>query len=169
MLAFVMALLLPRPALAVRPFITDDARVVGWHSAQLETSVRWDRNRAQNLNLIAFCPTERLEGTVGWTDGYLLEGEDSWKFSVAGPLLQLKYLFTPGKPNRYPGFALVGGAVAPYGINNFGNPSWGEYVYAAFTESLFDREYVLVHGNLGAQFLQSDGNQKTIATWGLGV
>jgi hypothetical protein len=46
--------------LAVRPFVTDDARVVGYHVLQLESSVKADKNVVANLNLFAFGPTENL-------------------------------------------------------------------------------------------------------------
>jgi len=47
-------------AMAVRPFVTDHARVVGYHVLQLESSVKADKNVVANLNLFAFDPTENL-------------------------------------------------------------------------------------------------------------
>ena len=40
---FIVLLITAPPALAVRPFITDDSRVVGRRQAQMETWVRGDR------------------------------------------------------------------------------------------------------------------------------
>jgi hypothetical protein len=80
--------------MAVRPFVTDDARVVGKDMAQLETSLHWDNARLQNTNFLAYGASEKLELTLGFVDGVFLEGEDSWKMSIAGPLAQAKYLFT---------------------------------------------------------------------------
>ena len=62
-------LIAARPAVAVRPFVTDDARVVGYHVGQLESSVKADKNVVANLNLFAFGPTENLgadRGVGGW-------------------------------------------------------------------------------------------------------
>ncbi|MFN7133113.1 MAG: hypothetical protein ACK4N5_13625, partial [Myxococcales bacterium] len=50
------ALLLSPPALAVRPFITDDARVVGGAQAQLETFSRLDPVSLQHWALVGFGP-----------------------------------------------------------------------------------------------------------------
>ena len=60
----------PQQALAVRPFVTDDARVVGDKLFLLETSLKGDNGRLQNLNLLAYGPSERLELTVGFVDGF---------------------------------------------------------------------------------------------------
>ena len=62
--------------------------------------------------------------------------------SVAGPLLQAKYLFTEGTPNGYPGVAIVAGVSTPYGSQGFANPSWSRFAYLAVTEALGEKERV---------------------------
>ena len=52
-LAIFMSILV-RAVFAVRPFVTDDARVVGEHQGQVETSVRYSKDTFSNLNLAAF-------------------------------------------------------------------------------------------------------------------
>ena len=118
-------LVVVRPAWAVRPFVTDDARVVGDHQAQLETSVRNDKDVFTNLNLFAFGPTAKSEITLGWQDG--LPYSDR-KFSLAGPLMQFKYLLWEAKPNAYPGLAVVTGALPPWGLQGFRMTNWSEFV-----------------------------------------
>jgi hypothetical protein len=54
---------------AIRPFITDDARVVGAHLLQLETWVQADAEQLQHWVLPAFGPTERIELTLGAVHG----------------------------------------------------------------------------------------------------
>jgi hypothetical protein len=98
--------------------------------------LRWDKSQLQYLNLLAYGPTEKLELTLGFTDGFLFEGEDTGRISIAGPIGQVKYLFEDVTPNGLPGVAVVGGAGAPHSNNNFGNPSWSEFAYLAVTESL---------------------------------
>jgi hypothetical protein len=150
------------PAWAVRPFVTDDARVVGDHQAQLETSVRYDKDIFTNLNLFAFGPTARSEVTLGWQDGF---PQSDRKFSLTGPLMQFKYLMWEAKPNAYPGLALVIGALPPWGVAGFRTTNWSEFVYAAMTESLFENERVLIHANIG----MSTTNPASVATWGVGT
>ena len=50
-LAASLTLVAAHPVMAVRPFITDDARVVGDDQWQLETSMRIDKHKVQNLNV----------------------------------------------------------------------------------------------------------------------
>ena len=156
---------LPTHALAVRPFVTDDARVVGLHQMQLETSVRYDRDEFTNLNLVAFGPTADSEVTIGFTHGFPLEMESNRSYSMTGPLMQFKYLFWEAKPNSYPGMAAVVGALPNWGKGEFRQDKWSEFVYLAFTESLFDKEAVLIHANIGI----STTNPESVATWGLGT
>ena len=153
-----------RPALAVRPFVTDDARVVGDHLGQMETSVRKDRSLFSNLNLFALGPTARLELTLGFVDGFPLNRDEARVFSGQGPLMQAKYLFFEAKPNSSPGFAMVVGGTPPSGLGSFRAKTWREFVYAAVTESLFDNDRVLIHGNVG-----TTSGDSTVMTWGLGT
>ena len=164
-LGIVTVFAIPADLFAVRPFVTDDARVVGDHQAQLETSVRYSQDTFSNLNLFAFGPTEKSEVTVGWVNGFPLDVESNRSFSITGPLMQFKYLLWEAKPNRYPGFALVGGAAPPWGRGDFRPGRWSEFAFAAVTESLFDKERVLIHGNIGI----STTNPASVGTWGLGT
>jgi hypothetical protein len=161
----ILPLLYSSPAFAVRPFVTDDARVVGDHLMQIETSVRYDKDNFTHLNLAALGPTAKSEITVGFIDGFPLEMESNRSFSIVGPLMQFKYLFWEAKPNAYPGMAMATGALPSWGRGDFRQQSWSEFVYMAFTESLFDREAVLIHANIGL----STTNPATVATWGLGT
>ena len=159
LIAAVLVMILPRPALAVRPFVTDDARVVGNHVMQLETSVRYDKDTFANLNLFAYGPTENSEVTIGFSNGFPLEMESNRSFSIIGPLMQFKYLFWEAKPNGYPGMAGAVGALPPWGKGDFRQETWSEFAYLAFTESLFDNERVLVHANIGISTTNSRGSR----------
>jgi hypothetical protein len=170
LVALLLTFCTPHPAMAVRPFVTDDAAVVGAKLLLVETSLRLDKTRLQNLNLLAYGPTDKLELTVGFIDGFLSEAEDATgKFSIAGPLAQAKYLFKEPTPNGLPGIAAVVGFNTPYGTNNFGNASWGEFAYLAVTESLGEKDRVMIHGNIGAAYGKPDDTWKTITTWGIGT
>jgi len=165
-----LALLIAEPAMAVRPFVTDDARVAGRGTALLETSIRWDKTLLQNLNIATLGFTERLEATLGFTDGIPLEGEGEGHFGASGPVFQLKALLFEAQPNRTPGLAISAGATAPYGAAGLRVPSWTEFFYAAVTESLGEKERVLIHANLGfVSTRPEEERRKTITTWGIGA
>jgi len=152
------------PAWAVRPFITDDARVVGFDNGQMESSLRIDKFKYQNLNLAAYGLTENLEFTAGWIDGYYRkEPDDGW--SVTGPILQLKYLLVESKPLSYPGVAIVAGTNHPWGVGALTPNQWGEFGYIALTETIMDKDRLLVHGNIGISVVGSKG----YFTWGIGT
>jgi hypothetical protein len=163
--AMALMIISVRPAFAVRPFVTDDARVVGDHLMQIETSVRYDKDNFSNLNLVAFGPTANSEVTVGFVDGFPLQVDSNRSFAMSGPLMQFKYLLWEAKPNACPGLAFATGALPPWGKGEFRQEKWSEFFYLAATESLFDNERVLIHANLGI----STTNPASVATWGLGT
>ena len=140
-------------AFAVRPFITDDARVTPAHTFLTETSLRLDENRFQNLNLFALGFTDKLEGTIGFTDGFLLNEEQgpTHRFSVGGPLLQLKYLFNEQK-GEIPAFAIEAGANPPWGFGSQGfYPSaWSQFLVFLMSKSFSEHpEHSNLHVNVG--------------------
>jgi hypothetical protein len=155
------------PAFAVRPFITDDARVVGNDRWQLETSMRIDQRKVQNLNLFAYGVTENFELTVGWMDGYMRQ--HPYGLSIAGPLLQGKYLFLESKPLSFPGIALAFGVNPPYGTGGLKPDNWSEFAFLCLTETIFDNEGWLWHANIGATVEHLPHKVKATATWGVGT
>ncbi len=164
LVVFALTIIFCRPVFAVRPFVTDDARVVGEHLGQVETSVRYSQDQFSNLTLGALGPTANSELTVGFVNGFDLDKGSNRSYSVTGPLMQFKYLLWEAKPNGYPGLAAVAGASPPWGKGSFRPQQWSEFVYAAMTESLFDNERVLIHANIGV----STSSEITVGTWGIG-
>lgn len=148
-------LLAPLPAHAIRPFVTDDARVVGGKLSQLETWVLVDRLALEHNVLTALGPTEWLELTLGLMHGGVHSGPHRG-YSITGPLLQVKALLLPARDDSWPGIALSVGAFPPFGTGELAPPGWQGFAYAAVTESLFD-EGLLIHANLGFAF----GDQRT--------
>jgi hypothetical protein len=171
LLAFVTFLLFPCPALAVRPFITDDARIASPKEFQIETSIRVDKERFQNLNVFSIGIIDKLEASFNFIDGFMLEDETKYNLSIAGPGFQLKYLFTDGKTSAFPAIALVAGFVPPWGSGSetFSPPSWSNYTYLAVTKYFFkDLESLNLHFNLGFTNTYED-KVKTNTSWGIGV
>jgi len=139
--------LVSQPASAIRPFVTDDARVVGQGYAQLESWVLVNRLALEHSNLFALGPTDWLEVTAGFVHGGVYHGPDRG-YSFTGPILQAKALLLPAENNGLPGLAVAGGALAPYGGGPLTPPGWGGFGYLALTESL-NEEAILIHANVG--------------------
>ena len=154
----------------VRPFITDDARVVGERLAQWESWVRIDKESWQHWNLFAYGPSSRLELTTGLVYG-VAHPQDAEKraFSYALPLVQGKFLFREYKPNRLPGVAMVVGTFLPGGRGAFRPAGYGSFGFLTVTQSFLDGDRVLLHGNVGLNYLHVDGANSTLATWGFGT
>lgn len=156
----------------VRPFITDDSRVVGNHLAQLESWIRIDKETGQHWALAAYGPNSQLELTIGGVSGYEIhhhENKKKYLFSYALPLIQGKFLFKEYKPNQLPGIGIVMGSFLPFGQRSFRPPGYGTFGYLTVSQCLGEGEKVLIHGNIGANYLYVDGNNQLLMTWGLGT
>lgn len=155
-------------ASAIRPFITDDARVVGAKHLQLETWWRRDKDSLQHWALFAFGPNDHIELSLGGAYGFSnVSRKPGFAFSV--PVAQAKFLQKDAEPNRFPGVALAAGVLPPVGTGGFEPPGWSGFGYVALTESLFDEERLLVHANIGATALVASGHAPFSLNWGLGA
>jgi hypothetical protein len=146
----VACLLSASPALAVRPFITDDARVVGFHQAQVESWVRYDKGSLQHWVVPAFGPVAPLEVTMGGVHGIAFYADRS--YSLAAPFIQAKLLLHEAKAGHGPGIAIIGGTFFPFGFGGFVSPP-NAFTYAAFTQ-VFGEDAVLLHANVGLAVAQ---------------
>lgn len=160
-----------KPAHAIRPFITDDAHVVGKGHAQLETYWRLDRSSMQHWILPAIGPTDWLELTLGGVHGFstLRAHPDRPTYSIAGPLLQGKFLLRESIPNRPPGFAVVVGGVSPTGFGGFEAPGPSAFSYLAVTQAFFKEDDFLIHANVGVSAISAPGIDPAKVTWGIGT
>ena len=64
-------------ARAVRPFITDDARVVGDKLGQVESWLRYDKGSLQHWIVPAIGPTKWAELSIGAVHGWSAEPKPS--------------------------------------------------------------------------------------------
>jgi hypothetical protein len=147
------------PALAARPFVTDDARVVDEGGCQVETFAKQQRTLTEReFWFLPACNPWGLELTAGrsWTDG-TAPGDS--RFNVLQAKTLLKALQTNGS-----GYALTLGAfrVSPFQTAHTTNP----YVNAIASFSHAD-DRVVIHANVGAIGDRQAG--MTRATWGLGA
>ncbi|MFN3403133.1 MAG: hypothetical protein ACK40G_03495 [Cytophagaceae bacterium] len=150
----------------VRPFITDDARVVGARLSQLETWARYEHRNFQQWVMLAYGPTKRTELTLGGVGGYD-EEEGEGHFAYALPLLQAKILFREYKPNKLAGVGLVAGSFLPVGSGTFRPPGYGIFSFLTISQALGHGEKLLLHLNAGGNYLYED-NHQFIGTWGFG-
>ncbi|MDW8301280.1 MAG: hypothetical protein RML38_02370 [Bacteroidia bacterium] len=154
----------------VRPFITDDSRVVGNKLAQLESWVRVDEVSGQHWALFAYGPNKNLELTLGSVQGYEKEPtHNKIAFSYALPLLQVKYLFKEYQPNKMPGIGAVLGTFLPLGQGSFKPAGYGTFGYITVSQSIGQGDKILIHGNIGNNYLHIDGSNVFVTTWGIGT
>jgi len=159
-------LLSAAPAVAIRPFVTDDARVVGEALAQLESWVLVDDSIAEHTALVAVGPTEWLEVTAGFVHGVGYGGYERG-YSVGGPILQAKALLWPAIDNAIPGVAIAAGTLAPSGRGHLAQEDWTGFAYGAVTQSFWE-EGLLLHGNLGVVAAPALPRSGTTVTCGVG-
>lgn len=155
----------------VRPFITDDARVVGGRLAQLETWYRQDRETIQQWFLTAYGLNDWVELTIGGVAGFSLFATEHVQrgFSYGFPLVQAKFLFRGYQANSWPGVSLAIGSFLPYGRGLLQPPGYGTFGFLIVSQSLGENDAVLIHGNLGLNYLQFDDQDQFINTWGIGT
>jgi hypothetical protein len=156
---------------AVRPFVTDDARVVGRAHLQLETYFRRDRYALQHWLLPAFGPTDWLEVTLGAVHGAsgMQSLEDHPHYSFAGPLAQAKLLLHDTVPNKPPGLALVVGGISEAGHGGFEPPGESGFAYLAASQSFIKEDAFLIHANVGVAAVIAEGFAPVRVTYGLGT
>jgi len=162
------ASLVARDAYAIRPFITDDARVVGRHCGQVETWVRGDRAAVQHWVLAAIGPVGPVELSLGGVYGATFH-DGAARFGATGPLVQGKFLLRRTRFGSGPGVALSAGGVPPVHVGQFGAAGWDGFAYAAFTQSLRDAERLFVHANVGVYATTAPVARTVSMTWGVGV
>lgn len=168
-LGVALVLSLSGVAHAVRPFVTDDARVVGDKLAQLESWARGDRTAFQHWGMFAVGAWAPVERSLGAVQGASYDGTPA-AYTVAGPLVLGKVLLWEPTQNRWPGLALSIGGTAPVGHGEFTPRSWERFAYLALTESLFGDERLLIHANLGLSVVGHEHGEgsTTNQTWGIG-
>lgn len=146
------------PALAARPMITDDARIVDTKACQVESWMRVNREGQNQFWAVPGCtPVEGLELTVG--GGH--ERRDG-QTQLADSLAQGKWVLRPFKPNGW-GMALTLGRLTERDLSAGGRtPS--HYLNLPLSLSRRD-DALLLHANLGLRRDRARGKDHT--TWGL--
>lgn len=143
-----LVLAMARPAEAVRPFVTDDARIADYGQIEGETWFDFLPEGGRVLPVYNFLlnvvPLDWLEfgasGGIGW------DTDDS--VTILNPGVQAKLLFARPLDMGPPGLSALGGVTFPVGRGSQYQRAWGGYAIAPLTMSLLDGWW-LIHGNLG--------------------
>ena len=159
-------LVIQSEAHAIRPFVTDDARVVGARLGQVESWLVLDRQESAHNTLFAIGPTNWLEITSGFTHGGGYRGAES-NYGVTGGILQVKALVRETKSNDWPGVAFAAGVVPPFGSGSPKPDGVGIFGYAALSQSFFNDD-LLFHANLGVTTIKEETQWKPTLTAGFG-
>ncbi|HZO14671.1 MAG TPA: transporter [Polyangiaceae bacterium] len=153
-------------AFAGRPFITDDASVVGRGVLQLEAWLRLEEGMIQQWTVAAVGPLGPLEISAGIAAA--LASTDGWEPRVAGAIGQLKALVLEPRPAGIPGIAGVIAVFPPAGSGSFATESWHAASYAALTALPFANERWAIHANLGVALATNESLQAG-PYWALGT
>ena len=154
-----LLILLSQPALAARPFITDDARITAEQSCQLESWVRLYPKSQEIWALPACNPTGNLEITAG--GGWF---HDNTQPSSHDEALQLKTVIRQLETNGW-GWAVAAGTIRHIGENPGPNGLGNNYAYIPVSLSFLD-DRVMMHINAG--WLEDKETRRDNATWGIG-
>jgi len=151
---------------AIRPFVTDDARVVGDRLGQVESWLVLDRQESTHNTLFAIGPTNWLEITSGFTHGGGYGGAAN-DYGITGGILQAKALIRETKSNDWPGVAFAAGVVPPFGSGSVTPDAVGVFGYTALSQSFFNDD-LLLHVNLGVATIKEETKWKQTLTGGFG-
>lgn len=148
------------PALAARPFMTDDARLTTEGSCQLESWTRHDSDRKETWALPACNPGGNFEITAGG-GRFSSDGQPGSSDQV----LQGKTLFRSLQPNDW-AWGLAVGHIRHLSDPPGRKPFGGTYLYLPFSVATLDDRLVF-HANLG--WTRDRQTRLSATTWGSGV
>lgn len=143
-------------AMAARPMLTDDARIVDSKSCQLESWVRDSKNITEYWALPACNISENLEVTIGGS----LEGEKGHS-SFANELYQIKSIIRPIADNQTGYSIVLGNGRDPKRTMNKAIQDW--FINVPISYPYNDR--LVIHTNLGVTHLTDEHTEKM--NWGL--
>jgi hypothetical protein len=160
------ALITARPAGAVRPFVTDDARISAYGQLEAEAwieLVRSGRTFTPGYNVLGgVSPTEWLQIIAG--GGVSID--PGAELGVPNPVIQPKLLIWRAEDNGIPGLSVAMGVTLPVGRGEAFEKATGLYLIAPVTSRLFD-DWLLLHANLGvrAAYLPADAEVAIETGW----
>lgn len=155
---------------AIRPFVTDDARIVDVGQIEMEnwlettrTEGKW--NPAPGLNGIASTSVnDWLQLLAGFGTGI----DASGKTGIANPLLSAKVLLKQSSDDGQPGYAISYTSTFDRGDESFQEPGRVESLVGMTTYRLWE-DRLNIHLNLGTRIDRPrNGQTSTRPLWGVG-
>jgi len=166
-------------SIAVRPFVTDDASVIGFRRAEVASWFYGTSDTREVWLSFNYGITHWFEinliGVQGAQRG-LIDGEYSWRYAWTAPLLQAKFLIRDFEPNGLPGVTFAIGSDLPFGNRPFSTsedygpafraPRPGALGFFSFTQAIGMEEQLLFHASVGATWLHDNPDPEE-NDWGL--
>jgi hypothetical protein len=155
-------------AAAVRPFVTDDARIID--RGQLETENWLDFNRSwrgwhRSFNVMGGVSLNEWAEVIA---GGSVALDGARQIGIANPVIQPKFLLMRAEDDGVPGVSLAAGVTLPVGIGPVYDRATGMYLIAPLTSRLFD-DWLMVHVNVGLRAAIFDDRSTSIDPyWGVG-
>lgn len=165
----IVAFLLPSLLFAVRPFVTDDARIIDYGQVEFEAWSEFTRdsegNRANAQHIMGGVTLNNWFQIIsGAGIGKDVEGQTT----MTDFIFQPKILFKDAKEDGTPGLALLTGLKLPTGHGDLSDSATGAFIIGVLTTRLLD-DWVLLHINTGIRSAFLNGNRKDNFQWGVGA
>ena len=155
---------------AVRPFITDDAALIGRKRMEIANWLLFDKYSGQFWHSANIGLHDRVELTFAMFWGYnKSENDNHIKTSFTAPLLQSKILIRDYEPNGFPGITVAVGSDLPFGTGAFVPSGYGAFAFGSVTQCIGKDENVLIHANIGETYLRENKENFFGLTWGVGT
>lgn len=130
---------------AVRPFVTDDAEIVGDRQLEVATWIEGGRKFFEHNLELTFGVNHWLEVGIG-----AVHGVEDGTYGVLGPLFHVKGSLRDLPDNGWTFAGAIGG-VAPLGYGSYKPEGGIGFASGIYTHSFRDGS-VLIHANLGVAF-----------------
>jgi hypothetical protein len=155
---------------AVRPFVTDDARIVDVRQLEIETWTEFARSSTEMTLgqhiMTGYSFNDWFELIGGFGKGKDLKNGE---FTIGNPVIQPKFLLWQAYRDGFPGLAIGLGATLPYGRGAFHDEAFGAYAVGMMTSRLF-HDRLQLHFNFGKTFAKEKGQATGGRNyWGIGI
>ena len=149
-------------AYAVRPFVTDDAEVVGYEQVEAETFAQFAKHSFEHNLMFGVGLTPWLELGLGF-----VHGVEHKQYGIQGPLFHAKASLRELPDNGWT-LALTAGGATPVGRGAYEPFGATGFLYGVYTHSVGDGQ-LLLHANLGVAFEGQEDKTLWSPTVGYGI
>lgn len=167
--ALSLALTAATPALAVRPFVTDDARIVDIGQIETETWFEYQRQPGRSFGMFNFMGGLTVNRWLEILGGSGVGLDSQGSLNVLNPVITPKLLFWEAAENGSPGLALAVGVTLPLGTGELYQEATGFYAFAPITSRLLN-DGLMLHLNIGGRGAYVPNQGTTLRPyWGIGT